>query len=225
VPIRQTCRLGTYRPTVLGVPVGLRERKKQQTRRALRDAALHLAVTRGLDHVRTEDIAEAAGVAPRTFRNYFANKYDAIVDRHVDRSGRTAAELRARPLDEPLWEALEHAVLAPFLADGRVDRAPDPERMAALRLVLAEPALQAEIVKVRLDADRELARAIADRTGTDPAIDLYPLLVAAAVAAAGAAATQRWLHADPPVPLASVVAEAIRALAAGLPDPSAGGRR
>ena len=204
---------------------GLRERKKQQTRRALRDAALHLAVTRGLSHVRADDIAEAAGVAPRTFRNYFANKYEAIVDRHVDRSGRTAAELRARPAGEPLWEALERAVLAPFLADGRVERAPDPDRMAALRLVLAEPALQAEMVKARLDADRELARAVADRTGTDAEADLYPVLVAAAVAAAGAAAMTRWLWSDPPVPLAALLTEAIRALEAGLPDPSAGGGR
>lgn len=204
---------------------GLRERKKEQTRRALRDAALHLALTRGLAQVRTEDIAATAGVAPRTFRNYFANKYEAIVDRHVDRSGRAVAELRARPAEEPLWEALERAVLAPFVADGRVDRAPDPARMAALRLVLAEPALQAEIVKMRLDADRELARAVAERTGTDPEADLYPRLVAAAVAGAGAAATHRWLHADPPVPLATLLTEAIRALAAGLPDPSAGGLR
>jgi AcrR family transcriptional regulator len=210
---------------VRGVPEGLRERKKQLTRRALRDAALHLAVTRGLANVRTDDIADAAGVAPRTFRNYFANKYEAIVDRHVDRSGRAAAELRARPAEEPLWEAVEQAVLAPFRADGRVDRVPDPERMAALRLVLAAPELQAEIVKARLDADRELARAVGERTGTDADADLYPNLVAAAVAAAGAAAMQRWLSADPPVPLASLISEAVRALAAGLPDPSAAGQR
>ena len=204
---------------------GLRERKKQETRRALRDAALRLALAEGLANVRTDDIAVAAGVAPRTFRNYFANKYEAIVDRHVDRGGRAAAALRARPAEEPLWEAVERAVLAPFEEDGRIDRVPEPERMAALRLVLEEPALQAEMWKVRAGADRAFAAAVAARTRTDPDRDLYPALVAAAVAAAGAAATDRWLRADPPVPLSTLLGEAIRQLAAGLPAPTSGAAR
>jgi AcrR family transcriptional regulator len=45
---------------------GLREEKKQATRVALREAALRLALKHGPDNVRVDDIAEAAGVSPRT---------------------------------------------------------------------------------------------------------------------------------------------------------------
>jgi hypothetical protein len=50
---------------------------------------------------------------------------------------------------------------------------------------------------------------------------MYPQLVAAAMDAARRTAIEQWLHADPPVPLAPLLREALRQIAAGLPDPSA----
>lgn len=57
---------------------GLRERKKLATKQALALAAMKLAVQRGLENVRVEDIADAANVSRRTFTNYFASKEEAI---------------------------------------------------------------------------------------------------------------------------------------------------
>src|ERR1700754_4316675 len=96
---------------------GLRERKKADTRRALSDAALRLAFEQGLDTVTREAIADLAGVALRTFNNYFTGKYEALAYRQTERLRRSIAVLRQRPADEPLWTSITEAVLEPLEAD------------------------------------------------------------------------------------------------------------
>src|SRR6266481_5108814 len=84
--------------TVMTPPPGLRERKKQATRKALREAALRLALERGWDDVRVDDIAEAAGVSPRTYNNYFSSREQAIVAAvTAERDARVAEAVAARP--------------------------------------------------------------------------------------------------------------------------------
>lgn len=205
------------RARAAGRQTGLRERKKQQTRQALSWTALRLSVERGLENVRVEDIAAEAGVSPRTFNNYFSGKHEAIVSRHVDRVRQAADALRTRPPGEPLWEAVPHALLQRF---GREDHRPDPEWTAGVRLLLAEPALQAEFLRGSAEAETEFAVAVAERTGTDPARDLYPSVVAGAVYAAVRAAMDRWLTADPPVPIPQLLREALQLLATGLAEPA-----
>ena len=75
---------------------GLRERKKLATRKALSDAALRLAIERGLENVTIEDITAEANVALRTFRNYFASKYEAVAAIGADRAYRIGASLLQR---------------------------------------------------------------------------------------------------------------------------------
>src|SRR6266542_1925096 len=96
---------------------GLRERKKQATREALRMAALRLAVLKGWDRVRVEDIAAEAGVSARTFNNYFASKEAALLATAYDRAARMQAALAARPADEPLWPAVINAVVHSFATE------------------------------------------------------------------------------------------------------------
>jgi AcrR family transcriptional regulator len=60
-------------------PLGLRERKRAQTRHRLEEAAVGLALRDGLDKVTIDAISERADVSPRTFFNYFDSKEDAIL--------------------------------------------------------------------------------------------------------------------------------------------------
>ncbi len=199
---------------------GLRERKKQETRIALSWAAIKLVAERGLENVRVEDIAAAAGVAPRTFNNYFSSKGEAIAARHLDRARLIAQELRRRPVSEPLWEAITSAVITQLAMGADYDdRRPDQQWQAGIRLMIGEPSLQGEMLKASAVAEEELAAAIAERTGTDIAHDLYPRLVAGAAGAAIRVAMDQWLRADPPVPVRSLVEDALGLLAAGLPEP------
>ena len=62
-----------------GMELGLRERKRRETRRALQLAILQQSIERGYDRVTIEDVCRAADVSPRTFFNYFASKEDAVL--------------------------------------------------------------------------------------------------------------------------------------------------
>jgi hypothetical protein len=88
-----------------------------------------------------------------------------------------------------------------------------------VRLLMAQPELRGEFVKAAAAAERELASAVAERTGTDPDQDMYPRLVAAAVGTAVHVASEQWQRADPPVALAALLDDALHQFAAGLPDP------
>nr|WP_325248996.1 TetR family transcriptional regulator [Amylibacter sp.] len=62
----------------------LRQRRRNQTSRDIRIAALELCFTEGFDKVTTEAISTRAGVSPRTFFNYFLNKESAIISHPPD---------------------------------------------------------------------------------------------------------------------------------------------
>ena len=60
----------------MAVQVGLRERKKQQTRQAIYDAARRLFTKRGFERVTVAEVARAANVSEVTVFNYFPTKED-----------------------------------------------------------------------------------------------------------------------------------------------------
>lgn len=204
--------------------LGLRERKKRATREALSRAALRLALEHGLDNVRVEAIAAAAGVSPRTFNNYFSSREQAICALRVERAERVAAALRDRPAGEPLAEAIVHAVVEQQAGSTE----PDKEM---IRLIRSTPLLRGELLKHVAAIGRPLAEAIAERAGLDPERDLGPRVVAAAVHGAMGVATEHWLRPETTAPLAAVLhdaltwiapaAEALERYAAPTPPPPA----
>jgi AcrR family transcriptional regulator len=201
-------------------PLGLRERKKRETRTALSWATIRLCVERGWDAVTVDDIAAEANVSVRTFRNYFSSKAEAFVARHLDRMLRVADDLRAHPADEPLPEAITQVVRARFAPepDGG-GQPPRREWVDGIRLMLTEPDVQGEFLKANVIVQGELAEAIAERTGTDVTRDVYPNLVAAVTGTAATVAIDHWLRADPAVPIGELMSDVFDRLWAGLPVP------
>jgi AcrR family transcriptional regulator len=197
---------------------GRRELRKRRLREQLSLAALGLARERGLANVRVSDIVDRVGVCRRTFSNYFSSKEDAIVDRQLQQTLEIAAALRDRPDDEPLWDALTATMIRP-IERWTVAGEPDEDERAGLRRLLGEPSLQAALARGSNAVLQELTQTIAERTGTDPAQDLFPTLVAAAALNALLLAFDFWLRADPPRALVPLMRGAFHQLKAGLDVP------
>lgn len=161
---------------------GLREQKKQATREALSSAALRLAMEHGPDNVRVDDIAEAAGVSPRTYNNYFASREQAIVAAVIaERDARVAAAVEARA-DSTLSDAVTEAVVEQYT--GQAALGPN-----ALLLISTHPALRNAYLGTATMMEPSLANVIADRIGS---VEVAAVL-AASVAAATRIALDRWV--------------------------------
>ena len=102
---------------------GLRARKKQQTRRAISDAATQLFMDNGFDNTTVGEVAEAAGVSEQTVLNYFPAKTDLFFD-EADWYGGPPQAVRERGPAESAGAAVLHWYLADLQrrhAEGHLD--------------------------------------------------------------------------------------------------------
>lgn len=197
---------------------GLRERKKRETRRLLATTAIRLIDERGLDQVTVDDIAAEAGVSTRTFFNYFASKEDSVLIPPADREQRNREVLErfaAQPAELGSFPAMLTAI-RPILTE--IDENPQ-EWLARLRIVMANPGLVLRALTLDRESNAELVAAIARRSGTDPATDLFPTLVLSLVSGTLDTAFRLWSTMDGARTSAELFDEAA-ALATSLTDPA-----
>ncbi|MFD8419837.1 TetR family transcriptional regulator [Streptomyces sp. NPDC059466] len=126
-------------------------------------AAAELFMRHGLRATRAEDIARAAGVAPRTFYRYFAGKEEALGPLFSAGVDRWAEAVRDAPAGLSVPDALRHAVVQ-TLTPGVGVR---PESMewvrSLLRLAEGSPALLGVWGEACQGAERTLAGVLAAR--------------------------------------------------------------
>ncbi|MFJ5706068.1 TetR family transcriptional regulator [Streptomyces sp. NPDC093105] len=165
---------------------GLRERKKERTRAAIRRAARSIAASHGWEAATVERIAAEAEVSPSTVVRYFPVREDIVLT--DDSDDRLEALLRARPAGEDPLESLR-AVLIEAVGTAL---AADPEEIRLrARLMAGTPAVRARLTETTAETGRRLARALADRTGRAPD-DLEVRVFTAAVLGALREATLYW---------------------------------
>jgi AcrR family transcriptional regulator len=193
--------------------VGLRERKKSETRRAIADAALALALERGPHAVTVDDIAAAAGISPRTVFNYFATKEEAILGLDPDRRRDLLERLADRPAGEAPLEALRVA-----FQDTTTEGSGAVAWRTRARLARDHPQLHSAYLASFASLEDELTAVLAERLGVDPAREPLPrlavtiALTAMRVAVDHALAAGRSEQAD----LTAAVDAAFAAVATGL---------
>ena len=152
--------------------MGLRERNAAHTRELILDTALPLFLEQGYEATTMEEIAERAGIGTSTLYRYFPSK-DLLVLEPLSVRGHLAAELRARPVEEPLDLALGHALTA-FLTAARGDAA----RLRQVGAVVdSTPGLRARLLEEFIKERTLLEQAVADRLGR-PTDDLFVVMTA-----------------------------------------------
>jgi AcrR family transcriptional regulator len=139
--------------------MGLREFKKEQTRQAIADMALHLFVERGFDHVTVAEVAEAAGVSEKTVFNYFPTKEDLFFDEVDEREAALLAAIRDRRPDESIPAALRRHQVADC---GRMC---NPGFAGFARLIEESPALRAKELAVMARFTRTLGEVLERELG------------------------------------------------------------
>jgi AcrR family transcriptional regulator len=174
----------------LGTPpaeLGLRERKKQQTRDTIARVALRLFAERGYDETTLAEIAHAAEVAPRTIFAYFESKEDILF---CDEGGvfkDLKRRLDERPAGTTTVDALREFVVSM--------KAPDEDGKLRKKVIMASPALQMKMRAHHAQVEPMLAESIARDLDTSPD-DIRALLIAASMTAAFEAVSDRFFQAE-----------------------------
>jgi AcrR family transcriptional regulator len=151
--------------------MGLRERKKQQTRQLIAETAWRLFADRGFDRVTVAEVARQAQVAVATVFNYFPTKEDLFFFRLEAFEARLVDAVHDRPAGEPALAAFRRALVG---AGGLLAQVADGDTRALERLrtmnrvIAASPALQAREQRALGRAADALAAVLAAEAG-DPA--------------------------------------------------------
>jgi AcrR family transcriptional regulator len=139
---------------------GLRERKKQRTRRALIEEAYRLFDNQGYDQTTVAQIAAAVDISPRTFFGYFPSKEDVLFADMSTRIAVASEVISDRRPDEPVHDLLPRAVGRMLSTEAFTADFGDRAAAVRLRLLAANPALQGAALTRLLRFQDDLAAAL-----------------------------------------------------------------
>ncbi|WP_316521033.1 TetR/AcrR family transcriptional regulator [Kitasatospora brasiliensis] len=176
-------------------PPGLRERKKQQTRDALVQAAHKLFLRQGFARTTVDEIASAVDVSQRTFFRYFANKDEVALAVMAVAEDYFIECLRNRPAEETPLQALRASIVKAWLDLGSAETtSPDSIHSALelMRMLEETPPLLAAHLRRVTEQERLVVQVLAEREGLDPTEDLRPAVLAAVFASLLRSAHMSW---------------------------------
>jgi len=158
---------------------GHRERKKQQTRERIVEAAYGLFRERGYQATTVADIAAAADIAPRTFFAYFESKEAVVFHDAGAFCDAMADAVGGRPEGQTAFEALR-LWIEQVLPAAQVE---SEEALVRKRIIAEDPGLAAWEKRIVGRLEDVLREGVA-RDLDEPPEALRPRLVAAAAVAA-----------------------------------------
>ncbi|WP_165912798.1 TetR/AcrR family transcriptional regulator [Tamaricihabitans halophyticus] len=141
---------------------GLRERKKQRTRRALIETGLRLFAANGYDETTVADICASAELSQATFFVHFPAKEDLVFADQPERAAAMRELIAGREPGESLRTLLLRGV--DLLGVSGRWTIPQDDDLVAVRaqLITSVPALRATALRRMFDIQAEWAQALAE---------------------------------------------------------------
>jgi AcrR family transcriptional regulator len=161
-PVREPAQEVTP-PSTTGPRPGARERRRQETRANIVDAAAELFAERGFDAVSVMEIARRAGVVEKTVFNHFPVKEGLVFDADPPMRAALLDAVRRRPAGESVSAAAGSFVVAVVGLLGSPEAASGVARMA--RVIRGSRTLQVREREILGDLTNALADLIAEETG------------------------------------------------------------
>lgn len=163
--------------------MGLREQKKEQTRRLITETAWRLFADRGFDRVSVAEVAQAAQVAETTVFNYFRTKEDLFYSGLEGFGAEVVDAVRNRAAGESALAAFRRVVLGARgmlaqIAEGDTE-ALDRAR-SVMKMIADSPRLRAREQEALAHIADGLADLLAEEAGA-PGGDLTARVVANAL--------------------------------------------
>ena len=179
--------------------IGLRERKKQQTRAAIHEAAFRLVDEQGLESTTIDQICQEADVSGRTFFNYYASKAAAALD------------LRGSALDPTVqvsFRAAKGGLVTALCAAIGTTAELGPSHVKVKALILRHPELMATVSQMMIEVRGQFVGLASERASRREQAELAVSLVMAALG--------RVMHHDngPGVDLSQQLRETVQLLRA-----------
>ena len=148
--------------------VGLRARKKAQTRRGIADAAARLFAERGYEQVAVRDVAREAEVSEQTVYNYFQTKEQLVTDLHGHYEDELDRRIRTRQRGTSPAAAIREVVLG--AVDGIRNYPPEQWRGELGYLAAISPTVHRLALEMLDRQATTIANAIADTTPVTPEV-------------------------------------------------------
>jgi AcrR family transcriptional regulator len=140
--------------------MGLRERKKERTRRTIRTEAMRLFREQGYAETTIEQIAEAAEVSPSTFFRYFPSKEQLVLADDLDPI--LIRLIEEQPAELSPLAAFKQAALATF---GMLDHEEWEFERERAKLIYSVPELRGAITHETERTVNMVAELVERRTG------------------------------------------------------------
>jgi AcrR family transcriptional regulator len=157
---------------------GLRERRRQQTRATIIEAAADLFAERGFDAVSVMEIAQRAGVVEKTVFNHFPVKEGLVFEADPPMRAALLEAVRSRPAGESVSAAAGTFIVRAMSGLGAPEAAAGVAEMA--RVIRGSRTLQVREREILGELTTALAELIAEETRAEPG-ELAPWLAAHAV--------------------------------------------